>query len=227
MDEKIKIDQLIRSHRRTIGLQITADARLIVRAPFRVAEDHIIKLIRNKASWIRAKQDYFKQRQSAVQIRKFIPGEEFLFLGQRYTLKAVEYLSKAVVLGDSLMISSVVLSNARDHLECWYKERALEHITQRVEFYARQEGLKYQSIKISSAVTRWGSCGYRDTLNFTWRLMMALPRVVDYVVVHELMHLKQKNHSRKFWNEVAKIVPDYKQDERWLKSNNHLLSWDA
>lgn len=221
----IKIDKLIRSQRKTIGLQITSDARLIVRAPFFTSENLIQKLIRSKESWIKSKQQYFKQRQSKIRAREFIPGEEFLFLGQSYPLVVAEDLPKAVILDGSLIISKVVLGNARDHIENWYKSRALEHITQRVEYYAQIAGLKYQSIKINSATTRWGSCGYKDTLNFTWRLIMAPARVVDYVVIHELMHLKQKNHSSKFWAEVALMVPDYKQDERWLKDNSHLLAW--
>ncbi len=221
----IKIDELIRSRRKTIGLQITHDARLVVRAPYRASEDFIHKLIARKESWIKSKQEYFRQRQDKMKPKKFAPGEEFLFLGQAYPLKVVEDLPKAIVFNGSLMISQMVLANAHDHLECWYKAEALAHIKQRVEYYAQNTGLKYQSIKVNSATTRWGSCGYKDTLNFTWRLIMASPRVVDYVVVHELMHLKQKNHSRKFWAEVRQIIPDYKEDERWLKEHAPRLSW--
>ncbi len=224
MNTPIKIDQLIRSHRKTIGLQITKDARLIVRAPQFASEEYIHQLIRRKESWIKTKQDYFKQRQDKILVRKFIPGEKFLFLGQSYTLLVVEDLPKAVILDNSLMISKMVLANAQDHLEYWYKIQALEYITQQVKHYAQIAGVKYESIRINNATTRWGSCGYKDTLNFTWRLIMAPAKVVDYVVIHELMHLKQKNHSRKFWAEVSQMMPDYKKEERWLKENGYLLT---
>ena len=197
---------------------------MIVRAPYLTSEDYIYKLISRKESWIRAKLDYFKQRQGQVLVRQFIPGEEFMYLGQTYRLVAAD-LPKAIVLDKDLMISQVVLANAQDHIENWYRAQALEHITQRVGYWAQITGLKYRSIRINSATTRWGSCGYKDGLNFTWRLIMAPARVVDYVVIHELMHLKQKNHSRKYWAEVAKVMPDYRQDERWLKANGHLLAW--
>ena len=226
MEPAFKIDQLIRSHRKTIGLQITNDARLIVRAPHFAPENLIYKLIQRKESWIKTKLDYFKQRQNKIEPKKFVAGEKFLFFGQRYPLVVAEDLPKAVVMDNSLMISKVVLGNARDHLECWYKAQALEYLTQRVAYYARVAGLKYQSVKVNNATTRWGSCGYKDTLNFTWKLIMAPSRVVDYVIIHELMHLKQKNHSRKFWADVAKMIPDYKNDERWLKNNGHLMLWD-
>jgi len=222
----LKIDKLIRSHRKTIGLQITKDAHLIVRAPYLASEDFIYKLIYRKESWIKSKLDYFRQRQDKIAVRKFEPGEKFLFLGQDYPLVVAQDLPKAVILNDSLMVSAVVLNNLRDHIENWYKTQALEYITQKAEYYAQLYGFKYMSIRINNATTRWGSCGYKDTLNFTWRLIMAPARVVDYVIIHELSHFRQKNHSRKFWMEVAQVIPDYKQDERWLKLNGNLLAWD-
>ena len=219
----IKIDKLIRSRRKTIGLQITNEAQLIVRAPLLASEDYIQKLIQRKESWIKSKQEYFKKRQNKAVIRNFVPGEEFLFLGRNYTLVAIDDLPKALDLGnDILMISPLVLANARDHIENWYKKQALEYLTHKTSLYAQMADLKFQSIKINNATTRWGSCGYKNTLNFTWRLIMA--EVIDYVIIHELMHLKQKNHSRKFWDEVRRLMPDYKQQEHWLKHNGYLLS---
>jgi len=201
---------------------------LIVRAPHHASEDYIYTLILRKESWIKSKQDHFKERLGKISARRFLPGEEFLYLGQAYPLVVREDMTKAVLLGEAaLMIASVALRNARDHLEYWYKQTALDYITQRVNHYCQITGLTYQSIRVNEARTRWGSCGYKNTLNFTWRLIMAPPRVVDYVVIHELMHLKQKNHSYKFWAEVYQMVPDYKQDERWLKNNSHFLVWEG
>lgn len=223
--QRIKIDELIRSHRKTIGLKVTKDARLIVQAPFFMPENMILKLISRKESWIRSKQDFFKKHHNR-HVRIFLPGEEFLFLGEKYPLTAVEDLPKAVILEEGVLkVSNLVLANVRDHLEHWYRFQALEYISQRVDYFARVTQLKYQSIRINQAATRWGSCGYRDTLNFTWRLIMAPANVVDYVVIHELMHLKQKNHSSKFWAEVENLWPNYKQDEKWLKEHGHLLNW--
>ncbi len=221
MRDVLKIDQLIRSRRRTVGLTITTDARLIVRAPHWTPVHEIERLISQKQSWITQKQALFRSRPRPVS-KQFIEGEEFLFLGQTYKLCIVDDLSKAVVLGKDLMVAKAV-QNVSDHIYLWYQRQALEHISQRVEYYAQLLGLKYRSIKVNCAKTRWGSCGHSGALNFTWRLIMAPPRVVDYVVVHELTHLKHMNHSSRFWNEVRRIVPDYKQDEMWLKNNSHAL----
>jgi len=218
----VKIDKLIRSRRRTIGLTITSDARLVVRAPHSTPAHEIERLISKKQRWINQKQEFFRKRPLHTP-KQFIEGEEFLFLGESYPLHITQNLPKAVVLDSALMISQAVLKNAADHIRHWYEQQALEYISQRAAYYAELAGLAYRSVKVNNAKGRWGSCGHKDTLNFTWRLIMAPPRVIDYVVVHELMHLKQKNHSRKFWDEVKIIISDYQQDEQWLKDHSHHL----
>jgi predicted metal-dependent hydrolase len=106
----------------------------------------------------------------------------------------------------------------------WYKARALEFISERAALHAARFGLVHQGIRITSARTRWGSCSPEGRLNFTWRLILAPPEVVDYVVLHELAHLKVKNHSKRFWNKLQSMMPDYKSHVAWLRQNGHGLS---
>ncbi len=218
----IKIDQLIRSHRRSISLMINQEAQLIVRAPFSTPQSYIEKAIQQRHAWIIAKQEHFRRKPKAAP-KQFLAGEQFLFLGQNYSLEVADDLPKAIMFNETLKISRMVLNNAREHMFIWYKEQALIYIAQRVDEIAKANDLIYQSVKVNAAQTRWGSCGYQGSLNFSWRLIMAPPRVIDYVIVHELMHIKQRNHSRKFWQEVKSRIPDYKQDEQWLSHNSHLL----
>ncbi len=105
-----------------------------------------------------------------------------------------------------------------------YKQEARDIIIPRVAEFAEKYGFTYNSVKITSAMTRWGSCTSKKNLNFTYRLALAPDDVRDYVIVHELCHLRQMNHSRKFWNEVASIMPDYKIQEKWLKENGATIS---
>ena len=105
----------------------------------------------------------------------------------------------------------------------WYRQQALQKISERVRFYYAITNLKYHKIKISNAKKRWGSCSSQGNLNFSWRLIMAPLEVIDYVVVHELVHLEEKNHANRFWNKVEKILPDYKIQKKWLKENGHNL----
>jgi hypothetical protein len=95
--------------------------------------------------------------------------------------------------------------------------------TERVEWYAEEYGFEVKKIRISSARTRWGSYSQTGTLSLTWRLVMAPLDVIDYVVVHELCHLREMNHSKAFWEQVEAILPDYKQRRKWLKDNEKLL----
>lgn len=98
-------------------------------------------------------------------------------------------------------------------------DKALQHIPKRVSYYAKQIGVTYGKITIRNQKTRWGSCSSKGNLNFNCLLMLTPPEVIDYVVVHELCHRKEMNHSVAFWAEVEKVIPDYKEQVKWLKEN--------
>lgn len=108
-------------------------------------------------------------------------------------------------------------------LEKAYRQKARERITQRTDYFAALMGVSYNRISIGAAKTRWGSCSARGNLNFHWKLILMPPQVLDYVVVHELAHRKEMNHSPRFWAEVETMLPDYKQRRKWLKENGGLV----
>lgn len=107
----------------------------------------------------------------------------------------------------------------REALQKRYREAAKEYIPKRVEFYKQFVSGDYSRITIRDQKTRWGSCSASGTLSFSWRLMLAPPAILDYVVVHELCHFEHMNHSREFWQAVENILPDYKQRRDWLKEH--------
>lgn len=111
----------------------------------------------------------------------------------------------------------------RDALEKRYREAARSYFPKRVQYYAGILHVTYGNITIRDQKTRWGSCSSRGNLNFNWRLMLAPPRVLDYVVVHELCHRKHMDHSPAFWQEVGNLLPDYKTLRKWLKDNGNTL----
>ncbi len=108
-------------------------------------------------------------------------------------------------------------------LEAPYKKAAADYFPKRAAYYAPLLGVTYSRITIRDQKTRWGSCSSKGTLSFNWRLMLAPPKILDYVVVHELCHLREMNHSPRFWALVASILPDYKESRKWLKENGNSL----
>lgn len=220
----MKIDQIIRTKRKSIALIVEPDGRLVVRAPIRISDADIKHLVKQKERWIREKQKQVKDKSTQSKPKVYMDGEEFLYLGKSYQLKIVADLNRALVLSRKFYLSRRVLPKAEIVFTEWYREQARAVISERVKLYAARHGFKYRKIRITSARTRWGSCSSMGNLNFTWRLVMAPPEVIDYVVVHELAHLRVNNHSKEFWKQVERIMPDYKQRLKWLKENGRKLT---
>ena len=220
----ISIDHLVHSRRKTVALIIQRDGTLTVRAPLRMPAIHIQEFVQNHAEWIREKQAQ-AQASPPPPKKHYVDGETFLFLGKAYPLTIVARQRSALTFsGDKFHLANSNLPKARQVFIRWYKAQALRIISERVAFHAEKNKFTCRKIRISSARTRWGSCSTNGTLSFTWRLVLALPEVIDYVVVHELAHTQIRNHSPNFWHRVAEIMPKYKRYVSWLKKNGRFLT---
>jgi len=217
-------DEIIRTKRKTLALIIERDGRLIVHAPLRVKDDIIHEFVKHKAKWILKKQEEVKDYYPRFAPKEYVNGEGFWYLGNIYKLQLAEIKKPLLYLNGNFQLAQAAVHNAPIVFERWYREQAYKVISERVQWYAAKYGYSYKQIKITSARTRWGSCSARGTLSFAWRLVMAPVPVIDYVVVHELVHLQVKNHSKKFWNRVGVIMPDYQQKIEWLEKHGHLLN---
>lgn len=221
-----QIDEIIRSQRRSFSLEVKPDGRLIVRAPQSATKDQIQAIVAQKAGWIQRSQAKAAHRFPAAQPKTFSPGDTFWYLGEQYPLLYTERKRPPLELDRAFLLSRAAQSRAKDVFIGWYREET-RAITQRmIASYVQQYGFKVGQITITSARTRWGSCSGRNNLNFTYRLSMAPLPVVEYVVVHELAHLKVRNHSPEFWQAVEGLWPNYRQDRKWLKQNGPLLTLD-
>ena len=220
----IKIDHLIRSRRKTIALIVNPDASLTVRAPMHMLEGGIVKFVHAHEDWIRKNQAKARLHAPAAP-KRYKDGETFPYLGKMYPLQVVSTTSPALAWNlTGFRLASRHLPKAAELFLRWYRKQARALITERAESLAQQYGFSYQKLRISSARTRWGSCSSVGTISFTWRLVMAPIEIVDYVVIHELVHTKVRNHSKDFYHEVGKILPDYKKRIHWLKRNGKFLS---
>lgn len=222
----MKIKKIIRSRRKTIALQVCDDATLIVRAPIGVRDDVIQKMIARHHQWLEKKGKEILSRDLNITKREYINGETLLYLGKYFRLKVVksDEVDDKITLKDGYFYLRGDIIKPREAFVDWYRKEAYQKIFERVGWYGERQGFQYKQVKISNARKRWGSCSHLGNLNFSWRLIMAPMPVIDYVVVHELVHLIERNHSRSFWNKVSHIMPDYRKHRSWLKKNGYLLN---
>ncbi len=220
----LKIDKIVRSSRKTLSLIVEKDAKLIVRAPMKMTGQVILSFVEKKRDWIVAKQDEARNRIEKHEEIKSGLEDKVLYLGNYYPLVEMENYKYALNFDKvSFLIESSYYLHSKKLLELWYRRQAVKVIHERTQHFSKLSGLTFLNFKINGANRRWGSCSQKKSLNFSWRLILAPLSVVDYVVVHELAHTKEMNHSAKFWNLVEQILPDYKKELRWLKTNGYTL----
>ena len=221
MDE-IRIDSVVRSRRRTIALVITPEARLIVRAPLRAPVALIDEAVREKAGWIRKKMAEMHARPQVV-CHAYEEGEIFWFLGRSYPLHIADDGRGIIERTDRLVVSQNARPDIPTAIHRWYIAEARKEINARCMYFSMMTGYSPKSISLSGARRRWGSCSTRGTINFSWRLIQAPLEIVDYVIVHEFVHLRQHDHSKLFWAKVKELMPDYERRRKWLRENERLM----
>lgn len=221
--------KVILHQRKNITIKVDAGGQVTVLAPPGTSKKVIREQVQSKAGWIIKQIDYFNNLE--LKTLQYIEGELFLYLGCEYPL----HLEMDPCL-DTIEVrldrdKLVVLTSTgnrgiiREVMEAWYRQQAREKIMERLACYENRIARVPGRITIKSQKCRWGSCSARGNLNFNWRIVMAPERVLDYVVVHELCHLIEFNHSRKFWSLVAQVIPDYKESQEWLKNNALKMNW--
>ncbi len=220
----LQADQIIRSRRKTLSLEIRPDARLVVRAPWRLADSVIEDFVAQKKSWILKKQNWVREKLKSLPPRRFVNGETFLYRGQSYPLQIVPGQRPPLIFNGVFQLSEKARERAKEMMAGWYRDQARSLVHERAQHYSKIAGLVFENIRITGARSRWGSCGPGGRLCFSWRLAMVPRPVLDYVVVHELVHLVEKNHSRRFWKKVEELFPDYPTCRRWLQENEPLTA---
>ncbi len=217
------IDQIIRTKRKSIALIVKRNGKLVVRARLNTTDSQILAVIEKKKDWIRTKQEMVSETYPKATPKEYVNGEGFWFLGKTYRLEIIEKADKPLDLNELFLLDKAVLTKADIIFTNWYREQAFKIISERAAWYATKYGLSYKQVRITSAKTRWGSCSSKGTISFAWRLVMAPVPIIDYVVVHELVHMVEKNHGKAFWAKVKAIMPDYKQRIEWLEVNEQLF----
>lgn len=223
MSQLPEISRIVRSRRKTVALVVTTEGELEVRAPLRFSRHQIDTLVREKSSWIEKQVERAHKASHLTAHRQLGDGARLWYLGKSFPLRLSASGAGKVHFVHEFTLPESALPKATSLLTNWYKAQAHALINERVDLYAQRFGLKVTGVRISSARTRWGSCSQKNALSFTWRLIMAPLEVIDYVVIHELAHILEKNHSRAYWANVEQMLPDYKVRRAWLRNNGRLL----
>ncbi len=229
MTDSITAFKVIRSRRRkkTMTLQITREGNVVIRVPLKTPDTEVERFFYSRQAWIARKLNGKEMREEiGSKPREFIAGEEIFYLGNPYPLEITESKDtrKALTLSHGkFMLAGEKASQAKELFVKWYRDRAREVIEERVRFWSGRFGLVPTGVTITGAWQRYGSCSAKNRLSFSWRLMMAPYEVIDYIIAHELAHIKVKNHSKKFWIYLQGLMPDYRTQKQWLRENSHIL----
>ena len=206
--------------RRTVGLKITADG-LVVHAPKRIFAFQLNQILQEKSGWILNK---LKAREAnQVDAVNWVDGEHLLYLGQDIKLTIVQNPSNKALFFDANTLNMATPTPDNQVLiqrkvVQWYQKKAALDFGRCLTILAAKLGVPTPPLTLSNAKSRWGSCNSRGEVRLNWRLLQAPPPIINYVICHELAHLKQMNHSAKFWAVVESLFPDYKQAEKALKA---------
>jgi len=214
------------SNRKTVNISVERDRSVIVRVPEGLSKEKIKSIVQSKENWINDKIKHEQKYPVKLEPKEFVSGETLMYLGKNYQLSVVDKIIEGVEFNQRFLISKSNQKNANKLLKDWYMKRAQLKIEQRVKLFAQHLGVSFNNIKISDMKFRWGSCTPNNNIIFNWRLIKAPLYVLDYLIVHELAHLLEPNHTPKFWNIVSIQVPQYMKAKKWLKEKGYLLEID-
>ena len=224
-DSLISFYPVYSPHRQTVEIAVEAPGKVIVTAPEGRTDDELIQVVTKKAYWITQQLYQLKSVRFQPVIREMVNGESLLYLGRNYRLELELFpsLKKADVRLDhgvfKIQAPSMEPDYLRSHLIEWYRFKAREKVEARIRYYAPKLGVTPTDIHIKDQKKRWGSCTKDGVLYFNWRCVLAPSPVLDYVVVHELCHLLEKQHSSRFWALLRTAMPEYETRKAWLLSN--------
>jgi len=229
---------IVRSKRKTICMSVNKDGSVTVKAPRLYPTDkEIAKFVESRADWVILQRNRQQEREDMKLVRRFETDYSFPYLGEERLVEmqsakktSITYEEGKIIIKtpayEALKENYEAFTNAekidklRTELKKWYKKQAYAYVSKRVNYYKEIIGVTVTSVSIKSRKSQWGSCDSNGNLTFSWRLVMARPEAIDYVVIHELCHRKYMDHSKQFWNEVQKYMPEFKEQKRWLEENS-------
>lgn len=213
--------ELRRSNKRkTVGITVDRGGELILSIPHDFPINNLEEIVHEKRFWIYKKLALKEMLLYPGRKREFVNGEGFLYLGKSYRLRFINSQNTPLKLkhGNFLLLRKEI-PDARHHFIDWYVSHAIPFLSKRVALYQDRIGANPTGIKVRDLKSRWGSCSKNGNLNFHWRVILLPTRIIEYIVVHELIHLIEPHHTSEFWRRMERVLPDFAQRKKWLADN--------
>lgn len=221
----VKPEKVILSNRKTISLKIDRKGNLIVYAPKRVDIEKVFKFIKEKESWITRKQGEIK---GTLNLNSdLLNYEQILFLGKKYEVLFIKNYDEIVLTDKALCVPAKIgFSNTKleQSLKNWFVENANVILIKRAKTLLNHTKLSYESISIINSKAKWGMCDNKGNIYLNYKLLFLSHELIDYVILHEITHLIELNHNEKFYEDLKRVLPDYKQKQAKLKQCSFLLN---
>ena len=218
--ENININIEKTERRKTISVFIERNGLVRVLAPVTATDEKIEAAVKSKEYQIFTKLAKWKELNRGKINREFVNGQSFLYLGRNYRLSIEENQEVPLkISGGNFKLDKKYIDKADQVFKDFYKEKAEQKIKERLKLIEEKFQKKPTSVKVLELQNRWASWTPKNGLNFHWKCAMAPVPVLDYIITHEMVHLKYPNHSPDFWNELDKKMPNYREHEAWLKRN--------
>jgi predicted metal-dependent hydrolase len=206
---------------RSVRIKISNDLTVKITVPFTFRKEHILDIITKKKKWIDRQLEIFSKRRKTFRLE----ANEFLLFGEVFRFSMNSSLKRKVVINrETRTIESGIYHDLnRETKSEFYRDLARTHITEKVIRTAQVNGFTVNRIFIRSQKTKWGTCSSKKNLSFNMRLIMCPEFVIDYLIIHELVHTVEMNHSKRYWETVAKYYPDFKAAKKWLNENTFAI----
>lgn len=220
---------LIRSDRKTADIVIERSGDVIVRAPNGIDDERVREAVADRALWVHRSLAEWEDLNSSRRHRPLVQGQGFAYLGRSYRLKFIEDSDVPLRLKNGrwelseTFVAREGAAAARKAFRDFYATKGFQIFTERVRQLAPCVGVEPGQVAVKELGYHWASCGGSGALNFHWKTLMAPQTVIDYIVVHELCHLRHRDHSDAFWNEVDKVLPQYRERKEWLRQHGASL----
>jgi predicted metal-dependent hydrolase len=217
--------EVIRTNRSTADIIIERDGSVVVRAPEWADDDQVANIVESKHYWIYKGLAEWRDLNTTGILREYKNGEGFLYLGRSYRLSLISDQDDALQLKDGRfvlrrdLVELGEISVAKEAFRGFYIAKGLKRLEARVAYFAPKVGAEPTGVDVRDLGHRWASCSPSFKLAFHWKCMMAPQSIIDYIVVHELCHIHHRDHTDAFWNEVDKVLPDFRERKEWLRKN--------